>query len=306
MRRRHGEEYEAYRRSAPFLFPVPRFVEKVFALPFRILFRKERAERPREVVTVLALWLFFLMAISALTYEGGWKRMAAALRSEQGREAYLAGVVAEVRQEPNWRRQSDLTRSLGEMGEPGVGSLLELLSDQDAGIRSYAAGTLTAFPSPAAFDALVDALADPDENVRSRAVQALGALGVPEAVEPLVPLLSDSVSHIRLGALGILAELGAEEALPVAEELAWAPEVWIRSRAMDALGALGSPEGLSAAITCLNDEDPQVRRHAVIALLRIGSAEARPALEGVLGDEDREVRTYAAEALKRLPREGDG
>ena len=38
MRRQHGDEYESYRRTAPFLFPLPHFVERAFASPFRILF----------------------------------------------------------------------------------------------------------------------------------------------------------------------------------------------------------------------------------------------------------------------------
>ena len=49
MRRAHGENYEAYRRRAPFLIPAPAFVERLFATPFRMLFGKGRAERRREV-----------------------------------------------------------------------------------------------------------------------------------------------------------------------------------------------------------------------------------------------------------------
>jgi protein-S-isoprenylcysteine O-methyltransferase Ste14 len=40
MRKRHGAAYETYRRSAPFLFPVPSFFEKIFAFPVRALFKK--------------------------------------------------------------------------------------------------------------------------------------------------------------------------------------------------------------------------------------------------------------------------
>ncbi|MHC4236285.1 MAG: methyltransferase family protein, partial [Planctomycetota bacterium] len=53
MRKRFGDAYETYRRSAPFLFPLPGFVEKVFALPTRLLFKKSQPDRRREVAVVI-------------------------------------------------------------------------------------------------------------------------------------------------------------------------------------------------------------------------------------------------------------
>jgi protein-S-isoprenylcysteine O-methyltransferase Ste14 len=306
MRRQHGREYEAYRKSAPFLFPVPRFIERAFALPFRILFRKERPERGWEVAAVLIFYTALLIAASSLLYGGGLSRLAVTFRSEDARREYFVQRVAEIRSEPNARQRYFMIQKLGSLGKPAVAPLLELLEDDNAGTRVDAAAALRDLGSPLAFDPLVRALEDPDENVRWRSAEALGVLGAPEAVDHLVPLLNDSASHIQLTALGILASLGAEEVLTVARELAWSPNSWVRSGAVDALGSLGSKEGLPTVITCLNDEDPYVRRHAVIALLRIGSPEGRPPLEEALGDEDREVRLYAAEALQRLPREPRG
>ncbi len=300
MRRKHGDTYESYRQSAPFLFPIPGFLERLFALPFRILFGTWRPNRIREVAVVLGLYTVVLIGASSLFYGNGLDRLMGAFASEEAQEERLEGVVEEIRGEENWRRQSALVRSLGSFGEVGHGFLVELLRDEDPELREYAAETLRDFPSESAFEALVVATRDPSEDVRWHATEALGALGVSEATHPLLSVLGDSISHIRYTALRSLAALGVAEAIPVAVELTRSDEVRDRAEGVIALGTLGIPEGLPAVMRCVSDEDSWIREEAVIALLRIGSAEAIPALEGALDDEDREVRLYAAEVLKRL------
>jgi len=300
MRRRHGETDGSYRRSAPFLFPVPGFVERLFALPFRILFGTWRPERTREVLAVLGLYTVVLIGASFLFYGNGLDRLAAAVGSDEARQERLAGVVGEIRVEENWRRRSALVRSLGSFGAAGQGVLVELLRDEDPDLREYAAVTLRDFPSEAALEALAVATVDPSEDVRWHATEALGALSLPEATDALLSVLGDPVPHIRYAALRALAARGIAEVIPVAMELTRSDGVRDRAEGVMALGMLGMPEGLPAVTRCVSDEDSWVREEAVIALLRIGSKEAIPALEGALDDENREVRLYAAEALKRL------
>jgi protein-S-isoprenylcysteine O-methyltransferase Ste14 len=74
MQKRCGEAYETYRRSAPFLLPLPRFVRRLFSLPTRLLFKKEAPERKREVVAILCIHAALLIAASALFYAGGLSR----------------------------------------------------------------------------------------------------------------------------------------------------------------------------------------------------------------------------------------
>ncbi len=300
MRRRYGDEYDFYRRSAPFLFPVPAFVERAFALPFRVLFKKNRPERRREIAAVLAFYTALLIGASALFYGGGWNRAVAVLQPHEVREARVTDLITRLREEPNPRRQNVLAQDLGRMGEVAVDPLLDLLRDENPDLRVLAAGTLRDFPSERTVPVLSATLQDPSENVRYWVLQALSALDSPRVVEPLLGVLDDPAAHIRVGALKTLAGFGAEEVIPAAAELVKAPEGWIREGAVDALGALGSEEGLPTVIECLGDEEASVRQGAVIALLRIGSPEVAPALERALKDEDRQVRMYAAEALKRL------
>jgi len=304
MRRRHGEKYEAYRRTAPFLFPVPAFVERLFALPFRVLFKKDRPDRAREVGVVLVLYTALLIGASSLFYGGGWDRVWMGVQSQEVREARVADLVAQMREDPSARRSYFLSQDLGRMRDVAVDPLLDLLRDEDPEVRALAAGALREFPSQRAFSGLCAALRDPSEQVRQYAREALAALDSPESVEPLSVLLDDPAIHVRIGALKDLAELGAERVIPVAAELVQAPETWIRVGAVDALGALGSEDGLPVVRECLGDQEAWVRQTAVIALLRIGSPEAVSALEPLLADDDWQVRLYAAEALHRLGAEG--
>jgi protein-S-isoprenylcysteine O-methyltransferase Ste14 len=300
MRKRHGEVYESYRRSAPFLFPVPGFVERIFALPQRLLFGKERPDRRREVAAVLALYAALLIGASFLFYGNGLEHLSSALRSEQAQQEHLARLVTEIRQEENWRRQNSLTRSLGMYGDAGVDVLVEFLRGEDTGLCTYAAETLRDYPSIRGLDALIECTRHPHEDVRWKAGQALGALGSLEVKDPLLALLADSVSYIRFSALQSLANLGATEVISVAKELTRSDQVRERAEGVRALGSLGSTEGLPTLSDCVTDKESWVREEAIIALLRIGSQDAIPALRRALEDEDRQLRMYAEEALKRI------
>ncbi|MFH1574755.1 MAG: DUF1295 domain-containing protein [Acidobacteriota bacterium] len=138
MRRQYREEYDLYRRSAPFLFPLPGSVGRFFALPFRVLFKKDRPDRRREVAAVLILYTVLLMAASFLFYGGGMARARAALRSEAAQQAYIADLISRVREEPNGRWTYLLITELAELGDPSLDPLLELLQDQNASVRALA------------------------------------------------------------------------------------------------------------------------------------------------------------------------
>jgi protein-S-isoprenylcysteine O-methyltransferase Ste14 len=301
MRRRHGQEYEAYRKSAPFLFPVPRRVERLIAAPFRWLFGKDRPDQRREVVLVLGLYTAVLVAISAVFYAGGLDRIRNGLASEGGRAADMESLVERVETEPDRRHRNHVIAELAAFGEPAVPSLVGLLEGDDPALRAVAAESLGNLGSVAAVPALCLALFDADESVRFWAANALDAIRPPEAIGPLMEVLEDPASNIRMGALRTLAAMGVEDVVKWAPEFMEDEHHWIRSQAVDALGALSSPSAIPVLSPRLADEEPGVRRSAVVALMRIGAPEARPLLQAALSDDDFETRVYAAEALKRLP-----
>jgi protein-S-isoprenylcysteine O-methyltransferase Ste14 len=301
MRRRHGEAYEAYRCSAPFLFPVPRVVERLLASPVRLLFGKERPARKREVVAVVALYTVLLVGVSALFYGGGWSRTAARFASPAARSAALQRLVADVKVAPDYRRQSHVLTAMVAFGEPAVGPLLGLLEGDVPELRVLAAQGLRQVPTSEAVPALCRALSSADESLRYRAADALGAIGSTAALPALLPLLDDPVIHIRVRVLQHVAALGAEDVLRRAPEFLGDERAWVRVGAVVALGALGTEGVVPLLSRALGDDSAQVRREAVVGLLRTRSPIARPELQRALADEDWEVRVYAAEALKRVP-----
>ncbi len=303
MRKRYGEAYDTYRRSAPFLFPVPGFVESLFALPFRVLFRKKVPDRKREVAVVLTLCAVLLMLASSLFYGGGLVRTMALLAPAR-QAATMEELAVRIREEPNNRRKHFTSLALARFGDPAVDHFVSLLRDEQEEVRTLAAERLAELPAQRALPALAEALTDAAPGVRWRALQALAAIGSGEAVESMVRLLDDPEETVRVQAMRSLAELGAGEMREAAEELSRSGTMWTRVAGVEALGTLGSDLALPTLVERLADEEPAVRRDAVIALLRIGSTRARPALEGATRDEDWEVRVYAAEALKRLPEPG--
>lgn len=302
MRERYGEAYETYRRSAPFLFPSPKWLSRAVAAPYRLLFGKERPERVREVVTVVGLYGALLMAVSALFYGEGLRVTLDRLSSPERREARLDALFSEAMASPAFRRRLQLLEQTTSFGEPAAVRLSALLESPDGEVRAAAAQILEGLPSERAVPALISAAADLDENVRGRAVRALGAIRSPAARPALLARLEDPVAGIRSDAFLALAALGAEEIVAQAAEFLSADGWWTRSSAVSALGTLGSEAGIPMAVQALGDADAHVRRDAAVALLRIGSPDAIPALERASTDPDYEVRLYAAEALKRCRR----
>jgi protein-S-isoprenylcysteine O-methyltransferase Ste14 len=303
MRKRHGEAYDAYRKTAPFLFPVPGFIERLFALPLRLLFKKSQPDRRREVVGVVGFFTVLLIGLSAFFYGGGIQGAVAGFTSPEARAARIQDLADQLEEEENRRRRNHLAAELASFGEPAVGTLIALLEGGNPESKVLAAEALGSIGSEAAVPALTAALGDPSENLRYWSAQSLSRIRSPAAIDALFPLLDDPESHVRMTALGALAKLKHRPILGKVTEFLRDDSHWIRGQAVDALGELGEEEVIPLLVERLDDEHEWVRREAVIALLRIGSPLARPALQKALSDEDFEVRIYAAEALERLPGE---
>jgi hypothetical protein len=299
MRRKYGEAYDVYRESAPFLFPVPKLVERLFGLPTRLLFKRSEPERKREVAVVVSLYGLALIAASALFYGGGWARTVG-MFSPSSREAKMRSLATQLVEEPNRRTKYFIAVRLASFGQPAVDHFLPLLEHADVEVRSNAAEMLKTIPSYEAVPALVAALNDSTPDVRARAAEALGVIGSTECVEPLLALLDDTEAWVRMAAMRSLALLGSDEFLARAAITAEDEGTWIRASTVESLGVLGAEEGLSLVLDALGDEEPHVRRSAVVAALQIGSSRACQTLARASGDEDWEVRLYAAESQRRL------
>lgn len=302
MQRRFGESYAEFRRSRPFMFPLPRFVRWLFALPFRMFYHKNQPERRREVVGVLSCYSVLLIVLSVLFYSGGWAAVRDFTASPEQRGARIAEIAIVIHDHPNWRVKYQYADKLIAYGDNAIDPFVRLLHDEQGNVRAIAAQYLGELRAQRAIPDLIAALEDWNDDVRGRAIGSLARLHAIEAAVAIRVCMDDPEDWVRRTAALTLAEFGVQEILDDLILGAQRPEWYARIAYIDALGVLGSAHGLPVLIERLNDPEAAVRRAAVIALMRIGSPDAIPGLEGAARDVDWEVRVYAAEALRCLPK----
>ena len=300
MRNRWGEPYDAYRNKTPFLMPLPRFMNKVAALPLRVLSGRRRPERKWEIVAVLSLYTVLLVGASAFFYGGGLAKTLRAFKPAGTQQTEMAELVIHLREEANRREQFSITRRLMSFGEPSLDHFVPLLKDEQAGVRILAAQCLGELDAQRAVPALIKALEDPLPGVRREVLRSLGQLGSHEATASIMQCLDDPDKEVQARAAHALAELGVESVVDRLIQGLAETNSWTRCAYIESLGKLGSVKGVPAVVAQLCDSEPRVRRAAVIALMRIGAPETRGALAKACQDDDWEVRVYAAEALKRM------
>lgn len=66
MIKQADEGYLAYRRSAPFMIPLPQFISRIFQAPNRILLNKDFPESGREVLYTFIIYCTILILLSVI------------------------------------------------------------------------------------------------------------------------------------------------------------------------------------------------------------------------------------------------
>jgi HEAT repeat protein/protein-S-isoprenylcysteine O-methyltransferase Ste14 len=325
MKRVYGDAYESYRRRAPFLFPLPRFVAGAFNLPLRLMFKKPYPERKREIVAVLAVYAVLCLGISA--FYGGLISWPAKKREASAQQIKdLAQVLKDAGNRGEKRRAAGL---LAEMGEPAMESLLALLEDKDEIVRAYSAGALGSIKSERVVPPLIALLHDADSYVRRTAAESLGRTGSSQAIQPLTEALEDPTRDMASAAVRALGQIKHPDVIPflikALQNAAWKST----DAAAQALGELNAKEAIGPLIQCF-EEMPDCPYHLVGgALWKLNSERAvdawitglkkgswwypravcaaelaknklikgLPALQEALKDESPEVRRAAALAL---------
>ena len=270
MKRAYGDAYDSYRRRAPFLFPLPRFVGGAFNLPLRLMFKKPYPERKREIVAVLAFYTILCLGISA--FHGGLVSWPAKNRGASVQQINdLARVLKKADNRGEKRRAAGL---LAEIGEPAVESLLALLEDKDAIVRAYSAGALGSIRSDRVVPPLIALLNDGDPYVRRTAAEALGRTGSSQAVQPLIEALEDPARDMANAAVRGLGQIKLPDVIPylikALQNSAWKAT----DAAVQALGEMGAQEAIEPLVQCF-EEMPNCPYHLVgEALRKLGSERA--------------------------------
>jgi quinoprotein glucose dehydrogenase len=151
--------------------------------------------------------------------------------------------------------------------------------------------------SPAAIDTLLPLVGDSDAEVRSQAAKVLGDVRAAKAYDALVKLLSDSEPRPRFFAAISLSKLGRKECVPPMLAMLRAnndQDRYLRHAGVMALAALADAKTLQPLA---NDKLASVRLAAVIALRR----QERPEVADFLKDEDPWIVLEAVRAISDLP-----
>jgi HEAT repeat protein/protein-S-isoprenylcysteine O-methyltransferase Ste14 len=273
MKRAFGDSYESYRRSAPFLIPLPRFIAKASAWPLRLMFKKPYPERKREIAAVLAFYTVLCLGISAF-YGGLVPRPATEAVVSKERIEGLARVLKNAADRGEKRRAAGL---LAGMGELAIDPLIALLKHEDAIVRAYSAGALGGTKSERAVAPLIGLLKDRDSYVRRTAAESLGSTGSSQAVRPLIEALEDPARDMANAAVRALGRIKHPDVVPLLIK-ALRNSAWNASdAAARALGEMGAREAIEPLIRCF-EETPNCPYDLIgTALWKLGSERAADA-----------------------------
>jgi HEAT repeat protein len=182
------------------------------------------------------------------------------------------------------------------------------LESPDARVRQRAVEILQAMGDSRAFDPLVSALSDDDSGVRFFAALGLADLGDSRAVAPVVDAHRNeqdpwtrvwmAAQVARLGEASILPEMFADVRVVDEQGLEDWDNHWMMLDGFSKIGGEAAP----ALITAVNDSNSTVRWLAVMGLGEIRAVQAIEILEQVAQDpkEEKVIREWADLALEEI------
>jgi HEAT repeat protein len=174
-------------------------------------------------------------------------------------------------------------------------TLTSMLRDVDRGVRAVA---VTGLRSTQHREHLIQMLSDDDAEVRTDAAFMLGKMKDSGAIKQLRSLLYDKRSIVRTQAADALVRIGTPEAIHQLANATRDAAISVRENAAYALGESGDSSAVQPLIQLLKDKITSVRIASIDALAQIRDPQAIPSLYSMLNDDDPEVRERTSLALK--------
>jgi len=197
-----------------------------------------------------------------------------------------------------WMRYGAL-QALGVLGDArAIPGLVRAFQDPDVNIRMNAASALQALGEPAV-GTLMELGQSGDSETRASVLHCLRQIGSPKAAPMASSQLEDPDKYVRAAAISCLNRVLPPIARSVLEPRVVDPEAWVRRVVCEALGELGGPDSTRLLLQRLKeDEDLGVRAAAAQALGKCGDGNAAVALlHLLLAEEDCSLLEAALEAL---------
>ena len=193
--------YEEYRSGTPFMFPLPKWLVWIIKAPMRMIIRKERPERRREVTWVVLIYTLIFMGLSLFWVDLGRARSRQEQMAIENSQKMIDSLLAEINQTESRRKVSGHFMAFRPLGDAAVDPMIKMLSDDWEVNREFAAMILGDIPSQQAVPHLILSLDDPDQRVRNQAAWSLGDIGSAEATQPLIRKLGQDTLPVNKSAI---------------------------------------------------------------------------------------------------------
>jgi len=295
-----GGKYQQYRETSPFLFPLPRWLNRIITWPGRLI---SGGGYPTTGSQVLWITLFYTLIFILLSlFWVDLRKEQAPVPTSSESLADLSDLMQDVRLKGEDRREvwSLITR-IPEYGSAGLDSLLILARNEKPIIREFSMQLLGDHKDIRVEGILLENMQDSIKRVRTAAILSAGKIRSEKAVDSLIvltenPLLSGNLFHIY-ETLGVI---GNVKALPCLVDGLKEGEWYNQISALNAILAIDRAAGAKYAIRELNDEKVKVRRNAVLVCILSEDQAVIEPLKALDKDEDFEVRFYARQGAKKL------
>lgn len=198
---------------------------------------------------------------------------------------------------------------LREIGNEDMGTLIDLLRDEDPDMRIFTSDILGASNSRIAVDLLCDALLkDPEVNVRYQAAVSLGNLAFPSAANCLNKALSDD-EWVQFAVIEALTKIRDESSVDALARALDSSSDLVASMIIEALGEMGNIKAVALLLRRIGNSATALRNKivkAIVSLLGGKSLHLLPANEqenfreyalAALNDEDLDIQDAAIRGL---------
>jgi protein-S-isoprenylcysteine O-methyltransferase Ste14 len=301
MKEKYGDSYEEYRAGTPFLIPLPVWLVRIIIAPMRVIIRKERPERSREVAWVILIYTLIFMGLSLFWVDVGVSKSRQEQLLIKNPQKAIDSLLVEINQTESRRKVSEHFTAFLPLGDAAVDPMIKMLSDDWEVNREFAAMILGDIPSQRAVSHLILSLDDPDQRVRNQAAWSLGDIGSAKATESLIRKLGQDTLSVNKSdiyrALGKIGDANSWEILVQALK----SKTWYHvTQALASLVSIDPDNAIPHVYQSLEHDHPQVRRKAVFILLQNPDANAIPHLEKMVCDEDFEIRFFARQAIRQI------
>jgi len=294
--------YQEYRESSPFLFPLPRWLNRIIGWPGRLVTGGEYPARRSQVLWIVLVYTGIFMGLSLIWTDLGFRPDKTVATEETRKE--LSEIMIKLEEAGENRRAIyALVEDIPAYGEDGIDSLMILTTHPNPIIREFSIQFLGQLKVTEAEEIIICSLSDSIRRVRSSAIIAAGEIGSERAADSLMRMLEDpQLPNNQFHIYGALGAIGDPEAIACLAEALKGGEHYNQIFALDAIMRIDPVEGLTYAISELLDEKEEVRRNAVITCIMAGDKRAIEPLKKLYSDDDFEVRFYARQGVKRLSR----